>query len=62
MIELEEILNKRILELGAGIGICSIFCEKLGGKVTCTDKLDTLELIRHNSEINKSNLEIQEYM
>ena len=58
----EDLYNKTILELGSGIGICSIISSKLGGKVLSTDKSDTLNIIKENSELNNVDLQIKEYL
>ena len=57
-----EVANMAVLELGCGIGICSILCSKLGAKVTCTDKDDVLEIVRENAESNAERMNIQEYL
>lgn len=57
-----EIIGKSVLELGSGIGICSILCGKLGGRVLCTDKSDTLDLIKENIKMNSVDINSQEYL
>jgi len=45
--------NKRVLELGCGLGYPSIVCSKLGAKVVATDfHPDCLPLLRRNVSLN----------
>lgn len=58
----EELRGKKIVELGCGIGICSIFCKKIGLDITSTDKDDTLGLVRENARINCVDVTIVEHV
>jgi predicted nicotinamide N-methyase len=57
-----EVSGKSCLELGCGVGICSILCAKLGGIVTCTDKLDSIQIAKENAELNSVNIICESYL
>jgi predicted nicotinamide N-methyase len=49
----EIVRGKKVLELGAGVGLGSIVARKLGAEVTASDMHpDMAELCRHNAELN----------
>jgi predicted nicotinamide N-methyase len=56
-----QLHNKSVLELGCGLGLCSILAAKLGAKVLCTDKSDMIALAKENAELNNISLNITEY-
>ena len=55
-----DLKNLRVLELGAGSGLISIYCYKKGASVTATDISQTaLAGIRENAERNNASIEIR---
>lgn len=58
-IETLSLKNKRVLELGAGNGLISFFCDKHGAKVTATDISDeAIKGLAKNKEALKSSITI----
>ena len=56
-----SIINKKVLEVGAGMGGDSIFLAKKGAEVTVLDfSPDALELVKKNAEKNKVTLKLIE--
>ncbi|VDD90392.1 unnamed protein product [Enterobius vermicularis] len=45
--------EKKILELGAGTGVCSIVAASFGAKVVATDTANRLDLIQKNVSLNE---------
>lgn len=58
----EDITGKKVLELGAGTGLISIFCRRRGAlKATASDiSPRAIQNIRQNAELNNTELEIIE--
>ncbi|XP_063717048.1 protein N-lysine methyltransferase METTL21A-like [Symsagittifera roscoffensis] len=49
--------NKRVLELGAGTGLCSIVCKHLGAEqVIATDRKSVIHALKENVELNFSDV------
>lgn len=60
-LESQPLSGKRVLELGAGSGLISLYCFKKGAQVTATDISKTaLENIRINARLNNAEIEIIE--
>ncbi|KNC84045.1 hypothetical protein SARC_03732 [Sphaeroforma arctica JP610] len=50
----ETFADKKILELGAGVGLLSIALSRAGASVTCTDLPSALPMLDENCEKNKN--------
>lgn len=60
-LETRNIENKRLLELGAGTGLISIYCNQKGAHVVASDISKTaLQSIKENATINNAQLSIIE--
>jgi release factor glutamine methyltransferase len=58
-LEEEELLNKSLLELGAGTGLISVFSYKKGADVVASDiSLEAIRNIETNTKINNTKVEI----
>ncbi len=54
-----NLTNKKVLELGAGSGLISIFCSKQGAQVTASDiNTVALEGIQENASLNAANVRV----
>jgi len=52
--------DKKILEIGAGLGLPSVVASHFG-QVTCTDKSDVFDLMTENIKLNTSSVETLDY-
>lgn len=48
----EGLRDKRVIEIGAGVGLCGIVAAKLGAQVVLTDKQALIPLIQRNADTN----------